>query len=618
LPPGLAFIEAWAALVRALAYYPESNSRIGVCVDTTLKAMADCRAPGPLRVLFARNSVSVGDRECVFAPATNANWLAERLDGCGLAGALFEPGLRASSLVTFCKQVLDSFRRSTLDPDFEYWSAEPVEHVHVLQRRFEGAFDAGVGTSEVEHSAGSVSGRSAVAPGVGTEDSVLSTKLLEDARIQARLVELSVHYGAEPGEVSVTLPAIELLGLLVDALPAEALNDPTVAVERTLLLLDEIHREGGADDRLGEAILNAGMRLFGRHLPQLDTDQPVRPIPAGVRGHDRDDAISDNLDELLAEIGTLPAPSKSDLHFKHMERTDEQLGVFLHYLVTLESEEQAEAVHTPLARLLRQAGEKEDPVLASYLEPLRDDAPRPASALHRRRVLEFLQEFDLTSLLIRFNAFTVSMARELFPEEFGVWLQSRNFDRDADRAELTGLLESLGAERILAAGPRLVSEARIADPVRARKLLARAHPALAPIARLILARGDSALKGVVALFVRKLENLGPEGCLLGLIPDEELPRDYLAGLLDPPRTPGARSMLHRRISETLCEFVEASAGNPARAAQRLAAVIHLGTFESEPSKVLLKGLLSSRHLLFLPAESAELRAAARQALASHA
>jgi len=116
--------------------------------------------------------------------------------------------------------------------------------------------------------------------------------------------------------------------------------------------------------------------------------------------------------------------------------------------------------------------------------------------------------------------------------------------------------------------------------------------------------------------VRRLEPVGEETCLLQLLSDDELPRDYLADLIDPPTTQGGRRLMHTRISETLCDFIENTKGSPQFAPRRLEAVRRLGTFECQRSFDLLQALVRARRHLVLPAESHELRDAARRALAS--
>lgn len=435
--PGLAFLEAWAALVLPLDGSPAADDGPGGSLSAALSARDEAAGSSPLRVLFARGEARVAGRTLALAPESRARKLAEVLEACGIAGVLFEPGLRARSLAAFALQVRESARRAALRLDDEAWDGEPVEHVHVLQRRFQEAFD-------------------------------------------------------------------------------DALNESA-------------------------------------HRPRTG----LRAVAAADRSADVDDDVA----ALEVELAALPYDL--GLALESLDDAPEALGVYLHLLATFEDDAEAVHLHAPLARLVREAGARGRDVLAAHL------APGSSGERARERLTRFLCDFDLLGVLIEHGAFDLELAARQFPEGFPAWLARLDLARADDHARLCELLAHVGPQRALRAGPRLFGEARLGDPARAAAILARPHPALIPVARLLLARGVPALTERVARYVRELDLPLCEARLFALLEDAELPAEVLAGLLDPPRTPAARESLRTRAVECLCELVESA--EPAGAGRRLAA-----------------------------------------------
>jgi hypothetical protein len=511
--PGLAFVEAWAALIHSLG---RSQAQLGL--DESLAAALAQReaASGdqPLRVVFSRGEVRVAGRTHALQPGSRARRLAERLEACGVAGALFEPGLRAPSLLAFSRQVLEGAQRSAHDPEFEHWSGEPVEHVHVLQRRFEGVFDGALAET-----------------------------------------------GRRPRS---------LLRRVVESLPGDALEDPHSASESVL----ELVREGATTD---------------------DSD--------------------DDLAELEVELAGLSVDASPERALEPLEQPTELLGVYLHLLTTLELDREAQLLHAPLARRMREAGASGRPLLERHLAPLRDPSPGPEGERARRRLTGFLRDFDLMRVLADHGAFSAELAAERFPEDFDLWLEGLDLARAEDHAQVCALLEQVGSPRVLRAGPLLFAEARLADPARAALLLSRPHAALVPVARLLLARGVPALALLVARFVRALAPSVPEACLLELLDDTELPGDVLAGLLDPPRTPAALAALRVRAAACLCELVERPGADLAR---RLAAARALAGHDDPAARARIASLLAGGALGRLERDGEALAQALRDALGGSA
>lgn len=482
--PGLEFVEAWAALVQSLDRSPARDGWDDECLSAALAARDAAAGAGPLRVLFARDEVRVAGRRHTLACRRSAAALAEALEACGIAGVLFEPGLRAPSLLAFSRQVREGSRRAALEFENDRWQGEPLEHVHVLQARFQGAFDAALGETARRPLAG--------------------------------------------------------LRSALESLQKGALDDSSPGAEQLLRLVRDAELDSGTDDDV------AALKI---EIAEFATDKgPGRAV------------------ETLAD-------------------TAESLDVFLHLLATLENESELAHLHAPLASLVHDAGEHGRAVFASHLSPRADDDRG------RRRLTSFLCDFDLVSVLVEHGAFDTALAAECFPDGFHLWLSSLDLAQAGDHARLCEVLERVGPQRVLSAGPRLFGEARLGDLSRAAALLSRPHQALVPVARLLLARGVPALTERVAGFVRGLDLDVPEARLFALLDDAELPAEVLAGLLDPPRSASARESLRARAAECLCELVERPLVPGAREGRRLAAARLLAELGAAPVRARIEAWL---------------------------
>lgn len=623
----LSLAESFAVFVRALAFYPETNSRVrsslGEVMRTATKvfesAAADDGSSDQVALVFTRGTVSVGREQEEVVAGSNLAWLAERFEVSGLAGMSLSVDTTPESLLQFAKDLLDSFRRSALDSDFDATTFRELPGLRPLERRFEGTFD-GDGAREVSDAETMLQEEE-----LRSREQRLAKRLLQNEEIQERIEELAATQ-PEADEENGVFTTIDLLSRIVRALPIEAVQDPESVVAHTLEVLEVVGKDWKAQeagrDPLSHALLTASLDLFGRRSWGPDTlaenPEGERVIVAPAqRGHASDDRIDDDLDALLSEYEELPEAGASDLTMVRAENPTEQVGVYLHYLVQLEDEEKARLTHAPLARLLRVMGADTREVVRAYVEVLSPRSKVRLAERHRRRVLEFLYSSGMTRLLADFGAFSADMALQLFPEDFGVYLDSLDLQEPREHAELARVMASLGPARVAEASEKLVTETRLLEPERVRLMLSRPDPAMAPVARIVLARGDQSFKEVVVGYIRSLGPTGEETCLLQLLSDEELPRDYLADLLDPPTHPAGIRNLHERISRTLVTFVRDVADLEARRGHRLAAIRMLALFQTPEATELLNELLGGRRFLFARKESSEVRAAATSSLACH-
>jgi hypothetical protein len=639
---GIEFAEAWGVLVRTLAFYPPTNDRVRQSLDQALMAFesAQREAGGELAVLLSRREVLVGGATQALSSGSNLAWLAQRLEHNGMAGVTFEPGLEAEALSAFSLQILEGYRRTQLDPEFERAAHDVPRHIAPIEQRFEGSFRAG----EVDGDSSWLEALVAAHPAARTDP--LALIAARDERVRERidglLGSLKTESEGEPaaGPRGPTVKAAELLTQLVHSLPAEATHREEDLIKLTVDLLDALQVEMGRDQRtaagdawgtqlenspVAQALANVCRRLFAREglaseeLAQKSIEGSERPsaIAPWMRGHPLDERISDDVELLIKEVEALPPPEKLGPRLAGELDPGEQLGVWLHYLTTLDSDEEASRTQPHAAAVLRAHPASVREVLALYLRPLRERDESGIHARHRARMLAFLREQGLTDLLAEYEVFGDATVVDVFPRHFGPWLETLDLNHSQGRARLLEVVQQIGAERIRAAQHALQGPEGILAPARIQQLLMLPELALGPLLRIVLASADAEIKAGIVRFLGRAAAGQPEACLLDLLEVGELSRDYLGELLDPSDEPQARVRMRTRIADLLAERVELWGGQARSAPRRLAAVRMLADFRSRHSEQVLKQL-AKRSKLFQSVIETDLQKAAREALRNYA
>lgn len=634
--PGIEFAEAWGVLVRTLAFYPPTNDRVREALHQALATFeaAERASGGAVSVLIARREVVVDGTAQALSSGANLAWLAQRLERNGLAGATFEAGLQSDALCAFSLRLLDVFRRTQLDPEFERVARDVEAHIVPIEQRFEGSFRNG----EASHGGSWLEALVAAHPSVRTDP--LALIAARDQRVRERIDSLLTTLGCDSAVTEeATVKAAELLRRLVHSLPAEATHREEDLIKLTVELLDalqiELQGDQGAiigdahfsqfdDSRLAQVLANVCRRLFARdgqaseELAQrrLDGAESTNAIAPWMRGHPLDERICDDLDLLLKEVEALPSVNERAIGLHGAVDPAEQLGVWLHFLTTLDSDEEAGRTKPLAAACLRSDPAAVREVLDLYLGPLREGEADPAQTQHRQRMLGFLREQGLTELLVEFGIFGEHTVVDVFPLRFGDWLESLDLVRNQDRARLLEVVAELGPERIRAAQAALEGPGGILTGARVQQLFMLPDLVLGPLMRVVLARADAEIKAGIVRFLRRAAAGQPEACLLELLEIGELPRDYLAELLEPSTEPQARDRMRTRIADVLAERVEQWVGKPHVAQRRLTAVRLLGRFQSRHAEQVLRQA-GKRTKLFQSAIDTDLQRAAREALRNY-
>ena len=638
---GIEFAEAWGVLVRTLAFYPLTNDRVRQSLDQALQRFAEAQreAGGEVAVLLSRREVLVGGVTLALSSSSNLAWLAQRLERNGLAGVTFEPGLEAEALSTFSLQILEGYRRTQLDPEFERAAHDTPLHIAPIEQRFEGSFRSG------EESADDSSWLEAlVAAHPAARTDPLALIAARDERVRDRIDgligTLKREAGAQPEGESQgqTVKAAELLTQLVHSLPAEATHREEDLIKLTVELLDALQVEVNRDKRtaagdawgaqmdqspVAQALANVCRRLFAREglaseeLAQRSIEGAERPtaIAPWMRGHPLDERITDDLELLIKEVEALPQSAALGPRLTGGLDPGEQLGVWLHYMTTLDSDEEASRAQPLAAACIRTNPAEVREVLELYLRPLREPDEAGTQARHCSRMLAFLREQGMTDLLIEHEVFSDATVVDVFPRWFGPWLETLDLVHSKGRVRLFEVVGQIGVERIHASQHALQGPEGIVTPARIQQLLMLPDLSLGPLVRIVLSNADAETKTGIVRFLSRAAAGQPEACLLDILEVGELPRDYLAELLEPSSEPQARARMRGRIADLLAERVELWGGTR-NSIRRLAAVHLLATFRSRHSEQVLTQL-SKRSKLFRSEIETDLQKAAREALRNY-
>jgi hypothetical protein len=635
---GTEFAEAWGVLVRTLAFYPPTNDRVRQSLDQALQTFAAAQSDlgGEVSLLLSRRELLVGGVTTPLSSGSNLAWLAQRLERNGMAGVTFEPGLEPDALASFSLQLLEGYRRTQLDPEFERAAHDVPACVVPIEQRFEGSFRSG----ESEGDSSWLEALVAAHPAARTDP--LALIAARDERVRSRIDGLLGTLETKPESEGrgPTVKAAELLTQLVHSLPAEATHREEDLIKLTVELLDALQVEMGRDQRtaagdafgamIGDspvalALANVCRRLFAREglaseeLAQRRIEggaEPASAIAPWMRGHPLDERIADDLELLIKEVEALPQSDEQDMRLRSGLDPAEQLGVWLHYMTTLDSDEEANRTQPLAAACIRADPAAVREVLALYLRPLRASDEAEAQVRHRKRMLAFVREQGLTELLFEFEVFGDATIVDVFPRHFGPWLETLDLVHTKGRTRLLEVIAELGPERIHAAQAALEGPEGILAGARIQQLLLLPDLALGPLVRMALARANGEVKAGIVRFLRRAAAGQPEACLLDILEAGELPRDYLSELLEPSSEPQARARMRTRIADLLAERIEQWGSQANVAQRRLSAVRLLANFRSRHSEQVLKQI-AKRTKLFQSAIDTDLQRAAREALRNY-
>jgi len=321
--PELQLVVRWAEFTRALAIYPETNKRVRTCLRGMRAALAEVRKQAKgrqdfdpergLSVLFRSAGMVLGGVEQPIPSASPIAWLQKRIHHAGLAGVEFLYEVTEEGIAAFTRQLLANYLRKDPSLTSETLWPELYDALVLIDRRFDGTF-GGVQAS------GPYTGGHGIAAAAASTRGFLGS-LLAHPKVSRRLgrIHTEATRTRVPGEE--TAPASEMLKLIVDDLPADAMRSRDALIEAVCRVMDGVEDRLGGDDaalpggveheRFSTLMRRVSQQHFARKGPGLErlrtADGPV--APGGVRA--RDAMITDDVKQLLEECDALPAHRSS-------------------------------------------------------------------------------------------------------------------------------------------------------------------------------------------------------------------------------------------------------------------------------------------------------------------
>jgi len=604
-PASFQLIENWAGFAKALSIYPPTNSRVLNTLGELTNALEQqLHAAGrdSISVRFARQRCRVGNDEHELVSGTNAAWLDARVRGCGLAGVEFLKAVDRGSLIAFNRRLLDNHSARRRDATFDDLWPSSFAGLRLLPRRFDGGFG-----DEGEEQL------TALPEGMDPDQyRQLVELMLDDDGVLERLERLRTDVaGADD------VRSVDVIGRIVGMIPVDRMQDAQSVVALTKQTLDALASDGGVagrarfddEESMSRFLVAASQKLFARESTStLLSSEDADGKPAN-RANARDDEIGDDLDAFLEEYGALPRAALESL--PEVGSLAEQLGVYLHYLVHLESDEQSRRLMGTLRSFLAKRRPDALAVLKEYLELLRP-ASLKRGALHVERLAELLARLKLSYALRELGIVTAEQTVASFPAGFCTYVDALDFDDVCDRDELSAVCARIGSNRIRGGAKELVSEGLL-DGDRARRLLDVSVPSLMPLASVILEKGGK-LRPDVVEFLRQLKLDAKAACLLRIAEDPEyFPNEYLQGVLNPDREDrGAAAKLRQWVGLMLCRYLRDHSASTAKQVRCIYALRHLPDFWSEEAEQLVTEIAKPGGVRFFSRKTSPLRRAAQE------
>ncbi len=618
--PHAAWIGLFAEFVKLTALLPPSNERVRETAERCLEAFrAAFEEREELEFTLDKGRVRCEETTVVVDYRPSLRWLVERLDRTGVACLRFSPALTRASLLEFCARLQENcgnLRASVLFSDL--WPTE-FAGLRPIERRFDGAFPVGAGAG------GTVATRWKTASRQGQ---MLAEMLDSDESLQGRLDELQrvLESSAPAAPSDEPRRKVDLIGRLINLLPAEAMADPSrmreMADELLSRITDAIAGGVPASDtaQVDHLLHRVSRKYFFRPAETAPRPKPLAfappaeaaaPPPAEIGTRTE---TEERVDEILAELDGI-APLAKERHL--LDRvTDEleRLGVLLHFFVRLEDEELVERLRGFLVPSLAPAIPGRSALLQAHIAQARD---RFEAALERRqlhRLFDLLCDPSLKSLAEESRLFGVENVVEVFPATFHSFLDSLDAEREVDLDALVEVCARIGPARMRDASSHLALEGGFSRHGRTAKVLRRPRPELVSLYHVLL-RAEPAAAPAVAEALRALDLDARLAGPLRILSDEEVPVEYLLAITtersrqegDEPRVEAAAGLLAEFVTRT----------DDASAARRLEAIPLLGVLRCEAARKALEEISSTRRRLLAPSEGEAYREAARRALSRY-
>jgi hypothetical protein len=604
--------EAWVRFAKLLCLFPRESTRVREAARAFRASLETVRQEEqqPCVALMASGQgIELNGRkpEEMFGP-THA-WLAERFRRSALSSVEFLPEATEDGLASFTLRLLENFTGKQVNARFESLWPETFPGIRPVELSFAGGFPDAASEAAAR-----------LADALCSQDPFIAS-VLADKTVTHALADIVARSPAEDGiDISLVIERIR------EKLPAEIARDPELAREVTTNVLRSLlgNVRGGGRTALEDLLAVASGNLFAR---QQDGEEgsaaavlsmrpssraaavETEPLPAGI--HEGDAAIAHDLPMFLAEYRRLPA-EEIRLSLEEADLVVEQLAVYLHFLLRLESSVHASAALEVIFKLVESSKSQDLEVLASYLSVASRGSAGSAETIER--LGRVLQEGRVLRVLEKLGVFGLGWAIATFPETFPFFLDSLDLTRQDQLMELCIACESIGAERILAASRELAQKSKLLRPFIVQRICAVPFKPLVPLVATILRYGNDDLRPKVALYLRGLYQDGVESCLLWLYEaPEDVPKDYMLELMS--AVDGAMSpALRRIIGRNLCRIALLKGLDPATVERRVRAIELMPSVPTSETSEALVELVSGAGLPRMSRPASRIREAARNAV----
>lgn len=602
--------ESWVRFAKLLCLFPRESIRVREAASAFRASLETVRRADnqPCVTLVARGQgIELNGKkpEEMFGPTHG--WLAERFRRSGLSSVEFLAEATEDDLARFTLRLLENFTGKQPDARFAALWPETFRGIRPVELSFTNTF------------AETLTPEERLAIDLASQDPFV-TKVLADEAVKQALSGIAAR-SPEDDAVDVSL----VVARIREKLPADISRDSELAREVTVNVLRSLlgNVRSGGRTALDDLLAAASGTLFARRsdgtegpavaaLPARQSPSPVAAASGSPSsgGHAGDAAIQDDLSMFLAEYRRLPA-DEIRLSLEEADLVVEQLAVYLHFLLRLESSAHASAALQVIFRLVESSKSEDLEVLASYLSAASRGSAGSAETI--ARLGRVLQEGRVLRVLEKLGVFGVGWAIATFPETFPFFLESLDLKRKDQLMELCMACESIGAERILAAGRELAQKSKLLKPAIAERICAIPFKPLVPLAAAILRYGPEDLRPKVAVFLRGLYQDGVEACLLWLYEaPEDVPKDYMLELMSAVDG-GLSPALRRIIGRNLCRIALMKNLDAATVERRVRAIELMPAVPSSETSETLMELIDGSGLPRMSRGGTRIRNAARQA-----
>jgi len=604
-----------AQFVKLISLLPPANERVVRSVRSVLEELSRQHEHRlVIDMKLERDRVRIGDETVDADYNPNLRWLLDLLERSGVAALEFRATINSEALFAFGRQAVANVNCRGANFLFSDLWPEEYRGIHLVERRYDGAFPVERGP----HSACRTRWKTA-----GRQGQMLAEILDSDRELHDRLVQLQllIDQVAERDEPGAPRRKVDVIGRIVNLLPAQASVRPKQLREMADHLLrclsEEIKApEVGERDRNVDRML---LRLSRKFFYRGDRGEERGEDAGSVSFDEREDTAlgersrPEDLEVVLA--AALPAVrcDRDGPQAGGMDEGSETIGVLLHFLMQLKDEDAAAGVYRSLVPLLEAGPDAGRRVLLRFVELARLRFEQWRQVRYLDRLAFLLGDPRLAGLSREIGLFSLEQMTRFYPAAFLPYLDWIDPERPGELRHLEAVCRAVGAGRLVDSRQELEKAGGFERDRRAEKLLGHPHKGFLPLYHLILReRGARATEVVLAL--RELGLEGAEAAPLSLLErPEELPPDYLLRLTSPSGSAEDRRELVASAARLLTQ-VATDENRPVE--RRVVAISRLGMLGGPSARETLADLAGSRRWLVFPVQAAVIREAARHALDS--